>query len=399
MTDDTRQKKRCRGMGRVFRRGEHWWIAYFHRGREVRESVHKAIGLNTETKARALLRKRLGTAGTEEFIDPTERFTFEDLAALYLNDFLVNRKRSIGDARRHVKTLTAWFGDRKPRDIKGDLVSRFVAARLAAGMRPASINRELSSLKRMFRLAVTAERLTKIPHIPLLSEAGNTRTGFVEPAALDAILPYLPPWLVDAIQFAFLTAWRVGEVRTLEWRDVNLAAREIRLRPEQSKNKRGRVVKLFGESLALIERRWATRRLDVPLVFTREDGSPLRNFWHWWKRACVAAGRPDLVVHDLRRSGIRAMVRSGISERVAMAISGHRTRSVFDRYNIVSDDDLAAAAERMDTYFATERTKPATVAPLPDGRHPARRGGRPHEHGQKPGQSATGDAGGVHVGY
>ena len=66
-----------------------------------------------------------------------------------------------------------------------------------------------------------------------------------------------------------------------------------------------------------------------------------------WARACKLAGRPGAIVHDLRRSGIRNMVRNGISETVAMKVSGHRTSSMFRRYNITSDEDLRAVAERM----------------------------------------------------
>jgi integrase len=348
-----------RGQGRIYRRGPVYWIAYYHRGKQVRESTRSA----READARKLLRERLRTAGTPQFVGPqAERVTFATLAELYLGDYRLNGKRSLRDAERNVRHLAGVFDGDRALDITADRIARYTAARVEAGVTPATVNRELAALRRMFSLAVRGGLLATRPHIALLAER-NVREGFLEPADFAAVAAHLPAYLADAATFAYLSAWRKGELRTLTWADVDLRAGLIRLRSAYSKNERPRTLVLRGELLAVIERRAAARRLDCPHVFHR-DGRPLGNVRKAWALACRAAGVEGRLFHDLRRSGVRNLIRAGTPERVAMAISGHKTRSVFDRYNIVSEDDIAAAVDRTHAYVAQAREEPPRVRPL-----------------------------------
>ena len=150
--------------------------------------------------------------------------------------------------------------------------------------------------------------------------------------------------------FLFFSTWRIGEARTLEWRDYDRSEGVFRLRPERSKNRHGRVVPVDrGELADIIVRRRQARQLDCPYVFHR-NGRRIGDFRKLWVKACAALGFTGRIVHDLRRSGVRHLVRAGVPLHTVMAMSGHRTQSMLTRYDIVSLEDLRTAVERGSNY-------------------------------------------------
>jgi integrase len=162
-------------------------------------------------------------------------------------------------------------------------------------------------------------------------------------------------------------------MQSLEWGDVDLTGKAIRLRAENSKNKKPRFLALTSELLEVIQRAHTRRRLDCRFVF-HDDGERVGNFRKSWWNACVAAGlgrfektndkkkvNVGLLVHDLRRSAVRNMVRAGIGEKTAMERSGHKTRSIFDRYDITSEKDQVEASDKLEKYLESQPVSPKVV--------------------------------------
>jgi len=81
-------------------------------------------------------------------------------------------------------------------------------------------------------------------------------------------------------------------------------------------------------------------------VFNR-DGRPIGEFRNAWRTAAAAAGCPGRILHDFRRTAVRNLVRAGVPEKTAMTLTGHKTRSVFDRYDIVNETDLREAVRKL----------------------------------------------------
>ena len=129
-------------------------------------------------------------------------------------------------------------------------------------------------------------------------------------------------------------------------KQVDLDNRIVKLDPGTTKSGQGRTVVLDGELLELVQQPRDLRGVaEIPnkssalicaYIFHRR-GRPIKDFREAWDRACKAIGLEGKIFHDFRRTAVRNMVRAGVPERVAMMISGHKTRSVFDRYNIVSE--------------------------------------------------------------
>jgi len=263
-----------------------------------------------------------------------------------------------------------------------------------------TINRELGVLARMLRLAVEHGRLTRVPIIHKPQEA-SPRSGFLEPAAYEAIEARLPEDLQIATALEYDLAWRTQEVLTLELRQVDLDAGCIRLDVGSTKTGAGREVYLrpaLAERLrAHVERVKALARergqvaralfphFPTPYVAKRLVGTPRRDFRKAWATAAEAAGYPGALRHDMRRSGVRNMVNAGVPERVAMQVSGHKTRAVFDRYHIVSPADLKSAASKLDAARVETVAAPATVRAI---RRAAKQ--RATSRDQGPGEQSSG---------
>jgi integrase len=188
----------------------------------------------------------------------------------------------------------------------------------------------------------------------------NVRQGFFEHDEYLALLKALPSSLRPVAIFAYHTGWRRREVLDLTWDRVNLNERTVALTPDQTKNKEARYLYLNDELLNLFKLQHL-KKGKCPYVFHR-DGNRIRFFAKSWKSACKKAGFEGKLFHDFRRTAVRNLVRSGTKETVAMKITGHKTRSVFDRYNITSQDDIQKAMERQADYLSRETvTKSVTI--------------------------------------
>lgn len=340
-----------KGEGSVFQRGAVWWVKYYRHGKPYRESS-KSL---KESDARKLLRKRQGEIALDRFIGPeSERVTIKELSEALLTDYRINQKRSEARAVRSLSHVLPYFGDYKAHQVRTDHVKAYVAQRLEQGAANATINRELAALKRMFTLGIQAERIQRRPHIPMLEEH-NVRQGFFERGDFTAFREALPDYLKPLVTFAYYTGWRRGEIVRLKWNQIDLAARTVRIEGDTTKNKRARTIALDGELLEAIQGQWDKRKVaEIPgqsptllcaYVFHRE-GKPLGDFRDAWDKALETTGLSGKILHDFRRTAVRNMTRAGVPERVAMMVSGHKTRSVFDRYDIVSEDDLREAARK-----------------------------------------------------
>ena len=364
-----------RGDGRIFQRGSSWWIAYCHRGKEIRESVDKSKQI-TDKHAERLLKLRRGEVGADSlgakaFIGPQqERVLASELLDALETDLTLRQARSLPALKSHLKRIRASFGDRRAIDVSPEAVGRYVEIRLSDGAANATINRETGLLAQAFKLGVERQRISAALRIRKLSEKGNARQGFFEKADFDEMVKYLPDYLEGFVKFGFYSGWRRGEVRSLQWADVDLAAKVIRLRPENSKTREGRILALEGELWNVIAEQGAAREYDNPdetigvsrYVF-HHKGEPIGDIRKSWDAACKQAKIEGKIFHDFRRTAVRNMIRAGVPERVAMAISGHRTRAIFDRYNIVSEDDLRTAVQKTNAYLSAAPKQSVTTFP------------------------------------
>jgi integrase len=401
-TKQTDKGKRVRGGGSIFkpkyrakngevRESRIWWIKYHKYGRPLRESSES----EKQVVAERLLRRRLGEieAGISAPQTGARRLRYENLRETLLFDYKTNKRKSLLkriDGTEYICGLPAldkFFRNSRVADIETTRIREFIAKRTKDAIPNATINRSLALLRRMFYLAKQDGRLRFIPHFPMLKE-NNVRKGFLVHDHYTLVRDALPDYLKPVVATGYFTGMREGEILPLLCSQVSFKDNHVLLDPGTTKNDDPRTVSLASELRAILEMQFDRRKLecpDCPFLFFH-DGKRIRSFRKAWRNTCVRLGlgrficahcgsetvgtkrcarcsklrKEDkrrylgLLFHDLRRTAVRNLIRAGVPEKVAMRISGHKTREVFDRYNIVSEHDLKDAARKLDKYVGNE---------------------------------------------
>jgi integrase len=342
-------------MGSLYKRGNVWWIKYYANGRPIRESTDT----EKETEARRILKEREGrVAMGQPALRRVDHISYGEAAQDLRRHYQTTGSRDLEEAEYRLGHLDAFFAGKRIVAISPADITVYVATRQGERASNGTINRELAVLNKMLRLAYENNKLLRLPVIRKLKE-GAPRQGFFEREQFEAIRRHLRSDLQVAISIAYTFGWRMqSEVLTLERRQVDLDAGTLRLEPGTTKNDEGRVVYLTpGLKSLLASQIEQVRALDhrlgriIPYLFPylkgRHCGSRIRDFRKAWNTACLKADFPGMLRHDFRRTAVRNMVNLGVPERVAMKVTGHKTRSVFDRYHIVSPSDLQEVARKL----------------------------------------------------
>lgn len=349
-------------MAKPYRRKDSpfYWIAPTINGVQVPQSSRTT---DYDEALRQLRIKEGRAAGNPSITPLTDRGSFAALLALVKVDYSVKQRKSLVDAERRIdKHIQPFLGYLPAGKISASVIAQYVQARQretdeqgnpdpAAN---ASINRELAIIKRAFRLGLWNGDVSAIPRIEMLPE-DNARQGFFSETSFRSVLRFSNPTLRAVLIVAYYTGWRIQSILGLEWRNIDLAEQVCGLSASQTKNRKATTFPLapYPELLNTFQQLRAdcdkaSRELQkvIPCVFHR-SGICAKSIRKAWEIARKKAGVPGRLIHDFRRTAVRRLKREGWSETEIMNMVGLKTRSIFDRYNVTTAEDILEKGRAM----------------------------------------------------
>jgi len=327
-----------------------WWLKYYVRGQVHYESSET----DSKRDAQRLLRERLSARESGKLIGRPDRVVL----AAYRGDKLVGGLRA--ELERHYRSennrsltrvqqafahLEAFFTpETLALDITRSWVAEYIEHRFDAEAGRGTVRYEVAMLNAAFSVAVESGLLALRPEFKLPA-AADPREGFFAQGDIAALLLELPAYLRPVVRFAALVGWRKEVVVGLQWADVDWEGAVITVPGSRMKGKKPVLFpfKYAPELREILEDQRTAQ--DGPFVF-HEHGRRIKTFFEAWNSACERAGLTGRLFHDLRRTAARDLRRAGVDTKVIMKLCGWETDSMFRRYNIVDEIDLAESVAK-----------------------------------------------------
>ncbi len=346
------------------------YLIDFHPHRQARRI--RRIIKGPRTIAERALRALEDRALRQQFGWPERStITIDDLVALVVADYEANQRKSLNSARQLRAFWKNAAGSQPAEQVSGDMLKAWAMNwKKDENLSNARVNRRMSFLLRGYRLAQESDppKVEKVPCWRKLKEA-PPRCGFREWEEFFEVRNVLPPHAKIPVTIEYWTGMRSGETLDLEWKQVHLDHTNrivtIILAGANTKTSEPRMVVMGGDLYQTLDIWYRETRKQFPTCpwVCHLNERRLRSIKTAWQSACVKVGlgyweNPNgkfvgqrryrgALMHDFRRTSVRNLVRAGVPENVAMRISGHKTRSVFDRYNIVNEKDLIEAGRKV----------------------------------------------------
>ena len=354
--------KTCRKCGRSLKRGGGlvYWIEWREHGKRKRER----IGPSKEAAELRLAEIRKAIV-EERHIDKDQaaRLTLGELIRWYHKLPEVQAKKSWKRDIQLLDSVTRLLGEKTLiKELNPGMMAGYASRRLKEDsparkdqkIRPATVNKERMQLNTALNKAVAHGKLSVNPLAGKMKKLpeDNIRERVLSQEEFEKLLECLASPLREITLVAFYLGMRQKEILELSWNQIDLLKNLIRLKGEDTKTGFKRRIPLHPRIRAMLES--LPRGIRTNRVFLNR-GKPIRsfsgNYKSQWNKAVSESGLGDFTFHDLRHCAINNLRLAGNDHFTIMSISGHKTTSVFRRYNVITDDELQDVKWKNDENF------------------------------------------------
>jgi integrase len=299
-------------------------------------------------------------------ISPDTEMTFNELSKWYLDQEPVKKLASFDIIKMKLKKFNAVYGDKIVADIKKVDLQNFLIKREKEGKKVSTIDQDIGKVKAMISMSfendMVSGKTLKVFRLikKQAKKSDGVRDRILSPAEFEALLKHSTAYLKNIIATGYYTGMRRGEILDLIWKKVDLNKRLIQLEPEDTKDREARDIPICDELyefLKNIPNKIQKAGTDNHVFLYR--GQPFKDIRRGLKDACTSAGikygrnvKGGFVFHDLRHTFNTNMRKAGVDETVIMAITGHSTREMFDRYNSIDRDDIKKASKQFSGFVS-----------------------------------------------